>query len=70
MSQNQNKTSLSMKVRLQHFLKEYYRVLILTKKPNLVEFQTIVKVSGLGIAVIGVTGFLIFLIIYFIKHMS
>lgn len=40
-------------------LKEYARVLKLTKKPNMVEFKTIVKISALGMGVIGLVGFLI-----------
>lgn len=48
-----------MKVRISHFLKEYWRVLRLTKKPNMYEFKTVVKVSALGMAVIGLIGFFI-----------
>lgn len=42
-------------------LKEYYRVLKITKKPNNEEFKTTVKISGLGILIIGIIGFAIFL---------
>lgn len=41
---------------------EYKRVLKVTKKPSNEEFKTIVKVSGLGMLVIGLIGFLITLI--------
>ena len=41
------------------FLKECGRVLRVTKKPSKQEFQTIVKVSALGMAIIGLIGFLI-----------
>ena len=41
------------------FLNECLRVLRVTKKPNKEEFKTIVKISGIGIAVIGLLGFLI-----------
>ena len=41
------------------FIIESKRVLTLTKKPTMAEFQTIVKVSGLGMAVIGLIGFLV-----------
>lgn len=47
------------KTRLKSYLKECRRVLRITKKPNMQEFQVIVKVSGLGMAVIGLIGFLI-----------
>ena len=38
------------------------RVIRITKKPNKEEFWTIVKVSGLGILVIGFIGFVLHLI--------
>lgn len=40
-------------------LKEYKRVLQITKKPDLEEFRVIVKVTALGMAVIGLLGFFI-----------
>jgi len=43
-------------------LVEYKRVLLVTKKPTAFEFKTIVKVSALGITLIGFIGFLIYLI--------
>lgn len=46
-------------VRFKSFIKESIRVLKVTRKPNKVEFKTIVKVSGLGMAIIGLLGFLI-----------
>ena len=39
------------------FLKECRRVLRITHKPTGEEFKTIVKVSALGMAVIGLIGF-------------
>lgn len=45
--------------KLNSFIAECKRVLLITKKPDGSEFKTIVKVSGLGIAIIGVIGFLI-----------
>ena len=45
--------------KLKRFGKECIRVLKVTKKPTKDEFKTIVKVSGLGIIVIGLIGFLI-----------
>ncbi|MFH1510121.1 MAG: protein translocase SEC61 complex subunit gamma [Candidatus Woesearchaeota archaeon] len=41
---------------------ECLRVLKVTKKPTGFEFKTIVKVSGLGILIIGFIGFVITLI--------
>ena len=45
--------------KLKRFSKECYRVLRVTKKPDSFEFKTIVKVSGLGIILIGAIGFII-----------
>jgi protein transport protein SEC61 subunit gamma and related proteins len=45
--------------KIKRFIKECKRVLKVTKKPDSVEFKTIVKVSGLGIIAIGLIGFLI-----------
>ena len=41
------------------FVKECRRVIKVTKKPSGEEFKTIVKVSGLGMIVIGLVGFII-----------
>lgn len=46
-------------VRFQEFYTECRRVLRITKKPNSLEFKTIVKVSGLGIIIIGFIGFVL-----------
>ncbi|MEA2037934.1 MAG: protein translocase SEC61 complex subunit gamma [Nanoarchaeota archaeon] len=48
-----------MKVRFKSFINECIRVLRVTKKPDKQEFTTIVKVSGLGILIIGLIGFII-----------
>lgn len=45
--------------KLKIFSTECWRVLRITKKPSNLEFKTIVKVSGLGILIIGLIGFLI-----------
>ncbi|MEM2131315.1 MAG: protein translocase SEC61 complex subunit gamma [Candidatus Woesearchaeota archaeon] len=47
---------------LKSFIIECKRVLTITKKPNKEEFSTIVKVSGLGILLLGLIGFLLFVI--------
>ena len=44
------------------YLKECARIIRITKKPTGTEFKTIVKVSGLGIIIIGLLGFLITMI--------
>ena len=48
--------------RLKRFYKETIRVLRITKKPSGTEYKGLVKVTGLGIAIIGALGFVIFLI--------
>lgn len=45
--------------KLKEFIVESRRVLRITKKPSGEEFRLIVKVSGLGIILIGVVGFLV-----------
>ena len=47
----------NLTVKLKSFIVECKRVLHVTKKPNATEFKTIVKVSGLGILIIGLIGF-------------
>lgn len=54
---SQEKPSVFSK--LKRFIEESKRVLIVTKKPSKVEFQTIVKASGLGILIIGFIGFVL-----------
>lgn len=43
---------------VKRFIAECVRVIKVTKKPTMLEFKTIVKVSALGIALIGLLGFL------------
>ncbi|MDP7244087.1 MAG: protein translocase SEC61 complex subunit gamma [Flavobacteriales bacterium] len=45
--------------RFKRFLGECARVLRVTRKPSKIEFKTIVKVSGLGMIIIGLIGFVI-----------
>jgi len=54
--------------RIKRFLKETIRVLRITKKPSKEEYKSLVKVTGIGISIIGIIGFIIFLLKYlFIK---
>ena len=50
---------------LRTFILESRRVLTVTKKPTGDEFKTIVKVSGIGILLIGLIGF----IVQMMRHM-
>lgn len=49
----------SWPAKIKQFIVECRRVLSITKKPTKEELQTVVKVSGLGILIIGFIGFLI-----------
>lgn len=53
--------------KLKSFLIECKRVFRVTKKPNKEEFKVIVKVSGIGILIIGLIGFIIQMIWQVIK---
>jgi protein transport protein SEC61 subunit gamma-like protein len=44
------------------FLKQCERVLRVSKKPDLEEYKTVAKVTGIGIIIIGVIGFIISLL--------
>ncbi|MAH01831.1 MAG: protein translocase SEC61 complex subunit gamma [Candidatus Woesearchaeota archaeon] len=46
-------------IRFKSFINESIRVLKVTRKPDKIEFKTIVKVSGLGMIIIGLVGFII-----------
>jgi protein transport protein SEC61 subunit gamma-like protein len=50
---NINKESISS------FLKQCERVLRVSKKPDMDEYKTVAKVTGLGIIIIGVIGFIV-----------
>ena len=49
-------------IRFKSFINESVRVLKVTRKPSTIEFKTIVKVSGLGMILIGLVGFIITMI--------
>ena len=55
--ENEVKPSCTYKIKA--FVAECVRVFKITKKPSGFEFKTIVKVSGLGILIIGFIGFVI-----------
>ncbi|HLC52596.1 MAG TPA: protein translocase SEC61 complex subunit gamma [Candidatus Nanoarchaeia archaeon] len=50
------------KSKFKRFIKETIRVIRITKRPDRAEFKGIVKVTGLGSAVIGALGFIIFIV--------
>jgi len=51
-----------MLTRLKSFIHESIRVFKITRKPSKNEFSIVVKVSAIGIAIIGILGFIITLI--------
>ncbi len=54
---------MELLLRVKEFILESRRVLRITRKPDNEELKTIVKVSGIGILVIGTVGFLMQLIL-------
>ena len=58
---------IEMFAKLKIKLNEYLRVIRITKKPDMEEFKTIIKVSALGMAVIGLLGFTIQVIATYFK---
>jgi len=57
-------TSVVEKIR--GFLSESKRVLLVTRKPGMKEFKLAVKITGLGMIIIGLIGMLIRMIGYFV----
>jgi protein transport protein SEC61 subunit gamma-like protein len=57
--QQQTEEKPTLFYKLKRFVRECIRVLKVTKKPTSMEFKTIVKVSGIGIIIIGMLGFVI-----------
>jgi len=53
--------------RIRKTLKEWRRVYKITKKPGKEEYFAVVKVTGLGILIIGAIGFAIFLAVELMK---
>jgi protein transport protein SEC61 subunit gamma and related proteins len=55
----EQKTKRTLVTKLKSFITQSRRVFRVTKKPGKEEFRTIVKVTAIGIAVIGAIGFII-----------
>ncbi|MAG19851.1 protein translocase SEC61 complex subunit gamma [archaeon] len=62
----EHKLSLTQKTK--RFFVEMRRVWKITKKPSKQEFKAIVKVTSIGIAIIGLLGFLLQTIWFMIKN--
>ena len=48
-------------------LDEYKRILMVAKKPSTFEFKTILKITGVGLIIIGMIGFAIRIIAVTVK---
>ena len=62
MDQSMMQEDHSFKTRASRFLTQCLRVLRVTRKPDRAEFTMLLKVSGIGVAVIGMIGFLLHLV--------
>ena len=56
-----------MAINLQEKLQEYKRVLRMTKKPDAENFKVIMKVTSMGIGIIGALGFAVNILYTLIK---
>ena len=52
---------------LKEFVQECRRVLKVTRKPSKKEYFTIVKISGIGMLIIGLMGFVVYLVAQMFK---
>ena len=48
--------------KVKRFFKETARVLRITKRPDATEYKSLLKVTSIGVAIIGTIGFVIFII--------
>mgnify|MGYP005858004535 CR=1 FL=1 len=65
MAEKENAISVE---KLSNTVKQYIRILKLTRKPSNEEFLTISKVAGAGILIIGLLGFIIYLLMVLIPR--
>lgn len=54
---------------IQDKIREWQRVIMLSRKPRRDEFVTIAKITGLGIIVIGMVGFLIRMLVQALSYL-
>jgi len=48
--------------KIKDFIQDSKRIIKVSKKPNKDEYSTMIKITGIGIVIIGVIGFIIFLL--------
>jgi protein transport protein SEC61 subunit gamma-like protein len=58
--------ALKIMEKLKAFIANSRRVLVIAKKPDRKEFETMAKVTGIGILIIGIIGYVIYLIFAFV----
>jgi len=58
---------MNVKEKLNDFFESTKRVLTVAKKPSMEEFKVMAKVTGLGILLIGIIGFIVSLIFTVLK---
>lgn len=56
-----------IKLRLITKLKEYFRVLRIAKKPDKAELKSTLRICMIGIGLIGLIGFILYIISYYIE---
>lgn len=54
-----------MKINVRETLKKYIRVLKVARKPTLKEIKEILRICGIGFLIIGIIGFLFYMISIF-----
>ncbi len=53
---------MKIEINLMEKIEAYKRVLTVSRKPDKEEFETSAKICGMGIALIGIIGFVIFVL--------
>ena len=51
---------------IKNFMERVRRILLVSSKPDKIEYRQTVKITGLGFVVVGVIGFLIFIAVQLI----
>ena len=57
-----------MKIDIKEKIQSYKRVLQITKKPDREEFRVIMKITSLGVIIIGLLGFLVSILYQLIRY--
>lgn len=52
--------------RIKNFINQSKRVILVANKPDVEEFKSSAKISAIGIAIVGVVGFVIFMVVQII----